>query len=109
MLDPEYTELFRRFVRQNAEAEAWLRKAEAVRHYERRTDVQAAFSFGAVPAGFGTMPAYPPAIRSTWLSLQDWQDTSLISVHPEGAFQKWPIDTLRAFGLRRHNRSRCFR
>jgi integrase len=55
MLDPEYQTLFERFVRQNADAEAWFRRAEGVRHYERgRADMQAALSFGAVPQSFAS-------------------------------------------------------
>jgi integrase len=53
MVEPDYFELFKRFVSQNVDAESWLRRAEAVHHYERgRADMQAAFQFGAAPASF---------------------------------------------------------
>ena len=35
MVEPDYFELFNRFVAQNVDAENWLLKAEHVRHYER--------------------------------------------------------------------------
>ena len=53
MIAPEFPTLFRTFVKQNVEAEAYLRKAERVREYERgRGDMQAALQFGAVPESF---------------------------------------------------------
>lgn len=51
MIEPEFPTLLMMFVQQNVEAEAYLRKAERVREYERgRNDMQAAVQFGAVPA-----------------------------------------------------------
>lgn len=57
MIEPEFPSLFRTFVQQNVEAEAYLRKAERVRDYERgRADMQAAVQFGAVPDSFRQPP-----------------------------------------------------
>lgn len=74
MIEPEFPILFRTFVEQNVEAEAYLRKAERVREYERgRADVHAAVQFGAVPESFLKTPAasllpssyQPPAAPAT--------------------------------------------
>ncbi|SFJ47480.1 tyrosine-type recombinase/integrase [Aerobium aerolatum] len=61
MIEPEFPSLFRTFVQQNVEAEAYLRKAERVRNYERgRADMQAAVQFGAVPDSFQRPLSAPP-------------------------------------------------
>jgi integrase len=61
MLDPECQRLFEHFVRQNVDAEAWFKRAEAVRHYERgRADMQAAHAFGAVPQSFSSSTLASP-------------------------------------------------
>jgi hypothetical protein len=53
MIEPDFLELLKTFVQQNVEAEAYLRKAERVREYERgRADMQAAVRFGVVPDSF---------------------------------------------------------
>ncbi|QKV17054.1 site-specific integrase [Oricola thermophila] len=53
MLEPDYLDLFKAFVAQNVDAEAYLRQAEKVQAYERgRADMQAALQVGAVPASF---------------------------------------------------------
>lgn len=70
MVEPDYFDLFKRFVVQNVDAENWLRKAENVRHYERgRADMEAALQVGAAPASFRQVHSgataqtsvYPPA------------------------------------------------
>jgi hypothetical protein len=53
MIEPDYFQLFQHFVKQNVEAEEWLRKAENLRHYERgRADMEAKFGLASVPASF---------------------------------------------------------
>ncbi|WP_274426492.1 site-specific integrase [Chelativorans sp. YIM 93263] len=53
MIEPDFPELLKAFVQQNVEAEAYLRKAERVKEYERgRADMQAAVQFDAVPESF---------------------------------------------------------
>ncbi|MEN5246158.1 hypothetical protein [Brucella pseudintermedia] len=61
MIEPEFSRLFKLFVQQNVEAEAYQRKAERVMEYERgRADMKAAFDFGAVPSSFQTISAPIP-------------------------------------------------
>lgn len=73
IIEPEFPTLFRTFVQQNVEAEAFLRKAERVREYERgRADMQAAVHFGAVPDSFQrplptpVTPSAHPSLASSW-------------------------------------------
>lgn len=62
MIEPEFPALLKTFVQQNVEAEAYLRKAERVREYERgRNDMQAAVQFDAVPASFQRPHSIPAA------------------------------------------------
>src|SRR5690606_39329653 len=64
MIEPEFPTLLKTFVQQNVDAEAYLRKAENVRHYERgRADMEAAYKFGAAPASFRQ---FPPATPLPW-------------------------------------------
>ncbi|GAA4529731.1 hypothetical protein GCM10023174_19720 [Chelativorans composti] len=52
VLAPTLITLFNRFVAQNVEAEAWLRRIENIRHYERgRADMQTAIALGVIPQG----------------------------------------------------------
>lgn len=61
MVEPGFQELFNRFVRQNVEADAWLRHVERIQEYERgRADMQAAIELGLVRPGVGTGPGYWP-------------------------------------------------
>ncbi len=61
MIEPEFPTLLKTFVQQNVDAEAYLRKAENVRHYERgRADMEAAYKFGAAPASFRQFPSATP-------------------------------------------------
>src|SRR5690606_15064377 len=65
MVEPGFQELFNRFVRQNVEAEGWLRRAERIREYERgRADMQAAIALGLVPRGMGSGPGCPPQVHA---------------------------------------------
>lgn len=58
MLEPDFPDLFKHFVRQNVEAEAHERKIEKVRAYERgRSDIQSAMEAGARPASFAVKGA----------------------------------------------------
>lgn len=73
MVEPDYLELFKRFVTQNVDAENWLRKAENVRHYERgRADMEAALQVGAAPASFRQSPSAMAAMH--------WPSVSVHSV-----------------------------
>ena len=50
MVEPEFQAPLAHFVRQNVDAEAWLRKIENQRHYEQgRADTEARLGFAAAP------------------------------------------------------------
>jgi len=91
MLNPDYRPLFKRFVWENTEVEAWHKRAEGVRQYERgRADMQMALAFGAVPQHVSTVPAHPRELRnrSTYpaepFSISA-HDTSTVEPHGFGA------------------------
>jgi hypothetical protein len=97
MLEPEFPRLFRAFVQQNVEAEAYLRKAERVREYERgRADMQAAVQFGAVPDIFQR----PLQTHATLLAHSRPAESSIVSPTPI-----LPVSELATGGSTKHSPS----
>ncbi len=65
MIEPDFQSLLNYLVRQNVDAEEWLRKIDNHRHYERgRADVEAKLGFAAAPASFrSSAPQMPFAVE----------------------------------------------
>jgi hypothetical protein len=61
MIEPDFRTFLNHFVRQNVDAEEWLRKVDNQRHYERgRADVEAKLGFAAAPASFRSVGLQSP-------------------------------------------------
>jgi hypothetical protein len=77
MIEPDFQSLLNHFVRQNVDAEDWLRKVDNQRHYERgRTDVEAKLGLGAAPASFRSSVPQAPFAAAVRPPEPSWTTTS---------------------------------
>ena len=66
MIEPDFQSLLNNFVRQNVDAEAWLKKLENQHHYERgRADMETRLGFAAAPASFQSFGPGPSPVKES--------------------------------------------
>ncbi len=77
MVEPDFQALLNHFVRQNVDAESWLRKIENQHHYERgRADVEARLGYESAPESFrSSRPEASSAARGHQFDRQ-WRATA---------------------------------
>lgn len=101
MIEPDFTSHLNLFVRQNVDAEAWLRKIENRKHYERgRADAEASHALSAPPASFRSASAAEPTgphneLPMIWpadvgKSAGTWGDPASAELRPSGPKTEWP-------------------